>query len=91
MKRMIAVLLAVMLMTGVFTACSGTAYYDDGYGNVSTTPNGRVNGTNERTNNYEGNWGAANNGTGTYNGTNGAYNGTNGMGNANGTGMTGSR
>lgn len=46
MKRLIAILLAVMLMSFVLTACSGTANYDNGlgYGNVSTTPNGRVNG-----------------------------------------------
>ena len=93
MKRVIAILLAVMMLTGVLTACSGTAYYDDGYGygNVSTTPDGRVNGTNGRTNgSYS--W----NGTGNYTGTNnsgtytGTYTGTNGSSNT-GTGMVGSR
>ena len=31
MKRMIAVLLSVMVLAGVLTACSGTAAYGDGY------------------------------------------------------------
>ena len=46
MKRMIAFLMAAMMLTGVLTACSGTVGMGDGraYGNVSTTPNGRVNG-----------------------------------------------
>ena len=46
MKRMIAFLMAAMMLTGVLTACSGSMSMDDGraYGNVSTTPNGRVNG-----------------------------------------------
>ena len=62
MKRMIAILLAVMLMSTVFTACAGT--FDDGmgmgYGNVSTTPNGYVNGG---YNGYNGAYNDYNNGT----------------------------
>ena len=46
MKKAIAIIMAVFMLTGLFTACSGTVGMDDGraYGNVSTTPNGRVNG-----------------------------------------------
>ena len=46
MTRMIAILLAALMLTGVLTACSGSLGMDDGraYGNVSTTPNGTVNG-----------------------------------------------
>lgn len=46
MKRTIAILLAALMLTGVLTACSGTVGMDDrrAYGNVSTTPNGSVNG-----------------------------------------------
>lgn len=103
MKRMIAILLAVLALTGILTGCSGTAYYDDGmgYGNVSTTPNGRVNG------------GASNapmggifedGGRGNYGGTYGRNSGSNAMGGGSngssrqggstansGTGMTGGR
>lgn len=48
MKRMIAILLAALMLTSVLTACSGSVGMDDGYayGNVSTSPNGTVNGTN---------------------------------------------
>ena len=46
MKRTIAILLCAVLLVGVLTACSGTAMYDDRYGNVSSTPNGHVNGYN---------------------------------------------
>lgn len=46
MKRTIAILMAVLMLTALFTACSGTLGMGDGraYGNVSTTPNGYVNG-----------------------------------------------
>lgn len=108
MKRMIAVLLSVMILAGVLTACSGTAYYDDGYGygNVSTTPNGTVNGTNGYgaggygSNGYgangagyaNGRSGYGTNGTGYANGTSGVI-GNSGTtnGNGTGTGMTGGR
>lgn len=95
MKRMIAVLMATLMLTGVLTACSGTIGMDDGqaYGNVSTTPDGRVNGG-----------GYANNGSTSSNGSYGNGNSANGGmfggntnggmfgGNANsGTGMTGGR
>lgn len=48
MKRMIAILLAAMVLTGAMTACSGTLGMDDrgAYGNVSNTPDGTVNGYN---------------------------------------------
>ncbi|MGN0978824.1 MAG: hypothetical protein ACI4PT_00650 [Candidatus Avoscillospira sp.] len=89
MKRMIAVLLSVMALAGVLTACSGTAAYGDGYGygNVSTTPNGYVNGTNGYnygangygTNGYGGGYGYANGSSGTVNnGTTTNGTGTNG-------------
>lgn len=101
MKRLIAILLAVMLMSCVFTACSSTVGYDDGmgYGNVSTTPNGRVNGgesyngqnggmfgTDGMFSNNNTNGGRGNYG-GSYNGGNGSYNGNY----SNGSGMTGGR
>lgn len=46
MKRTIAILMAVLMLTALCTACSGTLGMGDGraYGNVSTTPNGYVNG-----------------------------------------------
>lgn len=89
MKRMIAILMAALMLTGVLTACSGTVGMGDGraYGNVSTTPDGRVNGRG-----YEN--GTYNNGR-TYN--NGGMTGNGDMGNAfgangnSGTGMTGGR
>ena len=100
MKRMIAVLMAVMMLTGVLTACSGSIGMDDGraYGNVSTTPDGRVNGGG-----YESGYGS--NGSG-MTGNGGMFGGNNGgmTGNGNstgggmfggnassGTGMTGGR
>lgn len=45
MKRFFAIILAVMMMTLCFTACDDPA----SSGNVSTTPNGIVNGTNKDT------------------------------------------
>ena len=53
MKRMIAILLAATALTGALTACSGTLGMDDrgAYGNVSSTYNGTVNGSN-RTRDY---------------------------------------
>ncbi len=95
MKRMIAFLMAAMMLTGVLTACSGSMSMDDGraYGNVSTTPNGRVNGGGYESGSTgmtgSGMFGSSNNGGMTGNG-----NSTGGMfgGNANsGTGMTGGR
>ena len=44
MKRMIAVLLSVMALAGVLTACSGTAAYGDGYGYGNGRGNGRGSG-----------------------------------------------
>ena len=69
MKRMIAILLSVLVLTGVFAACSGTMTNGRGYdyGNVSTTPNGRVNGDN---NAYEYDYGYGYNYGGAQNGGN---------------------
>ena len=64
MKRMIAILLAVLTMTAVLAACGSDGVTDNG--NVSTTPNGTVNGTNG-TNGTNGN-GV----TGSQNGANGS-------------------
>ena len=102
MKRMIAVLLATLMLTGILTACSGTVGMGDGqaYGNVSTTPNGRVNGG-DNAGGMTGNYNAGGM-TGNYNrgttGNNGrgmtGMTGNGGMfgGSENsGTGMTGSR
>ena len=85
MKRMIAILLAVMMLTAVFTACSSTIGYEDGmaYGNVSTTPDGRVNGG-ERGSSSTGSGIFGNGGRGNYGGS---YNG--GMGGTTGRGMGG--
>lgn len=98
MKRMIAFLMAAMMLTGVLTACSGSMSMDDGraYGNVSTTPNGRVNGggyesgSNGMTGNGSGMFGGSSNGgmTGNGNSTGGGMFGGNA---SSGTGMTGGR
>lgn len=94
MKRTIAILMAVLMLTALFTACSGTLGMGDGraYGNVSTTPNGYVNGG-EDNGYYGGTW---NNGTtdrGSF-GSNSSY-GSGNSGNSSssnaGTGMTGGR
>lgn len=99
MKRMIAVLMAAMMLTGVLTACSGTVGMGDGqaYGNVSTTPNGRVNGggyesgSNGMTGNGSGMFGSNNGGM--SGGSNGGMTGNNGVmsgnGNGSGSGMFG--
>lgn len=51
MKRNFALILAVLMLASVLCACSGTATITDepynGYGNVSTTDDGMVNGTND--------------------------------------------
>ena len=99
MKRMIAVLLATLMLTGVLTACSGTVGMDDGqaYGNVSTTPNGRVNGGDNAggmTGNYNrGTTGNSGSGMSGMNGNGGMFggNGMTGNGGNSGTGMTGGR
>lgn len=80
MKRTIAILLAALMLTGVLTACSGSVGMDDGYayGNVSTTPNGTINGTNRA---YNGSYnGYSSNGSGTMTGNS-----------RTGTGMSGGR
>ena len=89
MKRMIAILLAALMLTGMLTACSGTVGMGDGqaYGNVSTTPNGNVNGSGQYDNGYSGN-GYSGNG---YSGNMGGQSsGRAQRGGSNGSGMTGS-
>ena len=84
MKRLIAILMAALMLTGILTACSGTVGMNGrgAYGNVSNTPNGTVNGTNRS--GYAGNgYGYAANGY-----QNGTYPNGYGYGNS-GTGMTG--
>ena len=48
MKKTLILVLALVMLVGTLTACSGTASIDPyyGYSNVSTTDDGRVNGTN---------------------------------------------
>ena len=96
MKRMIAILLAALMLTTVLTACSGTVGMDDGraYGNVSTTPNGTVNGGEGYGNGYQ----SYDSGNYRNSGSNGSYgsysNGYGGYGSnssGSGTGMTGGR
>ena len=91
MKRMIAVLMATMMLTGILTACSGSIGMDDGraYGNVSTTPDGRVNGGGYESGSNNG--GMTGNGGGMFgNGTDsGASSGMTGNGNSTGGGMFG--
>ena len=83
MKRILICLLAVCLLGLVLAGCSATGRVGPNgmYGNVSTTTDGRVNGTNDYYNGYSGMDGQTYNGTTgrTYNGTNGqTYNGTTG-------------
>ena len=75
MKRILICLLAVCLLGLVLAGCSATGRVGPNgmYGNVSTTTDGRVNGTNDYYNGYSGRDGQ------TYNDTNGrTYSGTNG-------------
>ena len=77
-------MLAVCLLALVLAGCSATGRVGPNgmYGNVSTTTDGRVNGTNDYYNGYSGMDGQTYNGTNgqTYNGTTGrTYNGTNGQ------------
>ena len=88
MKRIIAIFMAALMLTGVLTACSGTVGMDDGrsYGNVSTTTNGNENGYGP----YDHGDGGANN----YNGSSGSRNSSYGQYGSpyhSGTGMTGGR
>ena len=102
MKRTIAILLAALMLTGVLTACSGTVGMGDGqaYGNVSTTPNGNVNGSGQYDNGYSGNsyygnTGRQGSGSTQRGGSNGSANSGSGMSGSSsynsGTGMTGGR
>ena len=103
MKRILICLLAVCLLGLVLTGCSATGRVGPNgmYGNVSTTTDGRVNGTNDYYNGYSGRGGQTYNGTTgrTYNGTSGqTYNGTTGhigtsgtTATQRGTGMAGGR
>ncbi len=101
MKRTIAILMAVLMLTALFTACSGTLGMGDGraYGNVSTTPNGYVNGG-ENSGYYGGSWNNGSAGSGSYGGGNSGNSGSSNSGNSGsgssgsssaGTGMTGGR
>ena len=67
MKRILICLLAVCLLGLVLAGCSATGRVSPNgmYGNVSTTTDGRVNGTNDYYNGYSGRDGQ------TYNNTNG--------------------
>ena len=94
MKRTIAILLAALMLTGVLTACSGTVGMGDGqaYGNVSTTPNGNVNGSGQYDYGYSGNMGGQNSGSAQRSGSGRSDSGMGGNGSYNsGTGMTGGR
>ena len=103
MKRILICLLAVCLLGLVLAGCSATGRVGPNgmYGNVSTTTDGRVNGTNDYYNGYSGRGGQTYNGTTgrTYNGTSGqTYNGTTGhigtsgsTATQRGTGMAGGR
>ena len=74
MRRIWICLLAVCLLALVLAGCSATGRVGPNgmYGNVSTTTDGRVNGTNDYYNGYSGRDGQ------TYNDTNGrTYSGTN--------------
>ena len=82
MRRIWICLLAVCLLALVLAGCSATGRVGPNgmYGNVSTTTDGRVNGTNDYYNGYSGRDGQTYNGTNgqTYNGTTGrTYSGTN--------------
>lgn len=82
MKRILICLLAVCLLGHVLAGCSATGRVGPNgmYGNVSTTTDGRVNGTNDYYNGYSGRDGQTYNDTNgrTYSGTNGrTYSGTN--------------
>ena len=89
MKRILAISAAVLMLASVLCACSGTATISDmpngAYGNVSTTDDGRVNGTNDYMNGS---------GYTTYGNTTGTYSSTNDngnySGNHSGSGMNGS-
>ncbi len=94
MKRIGILVISAVLLLGILTGCSATGYVDDGrgYSNVSTTDNGRVNGTNPSMTNG-GNMTTSPNGTGrttTANGTsrgNTGYNGASAGINVGTTGM----
>ena len=75
MKRIGIFVICAVLLLGILTGCSATGYVDDGrgYSNVSTTGNGRVNGTNPPMNG-----GAYVNGTGRTTTANGVSRGTTG-------------
>ena len=80
MKRTIALTLLVALLAAALSGCAGTNYgYGGEYrGNVSTTDNGYVNGTNQDTGYANGTNGTANGGN--YNGVNGTQGTTRGNG-----------
>ena len=84
MKRFLIAGLAALMLASVLTACSGTATVGPygGYSNVSTTDDGRVNGTNGTSGMDYGTYDRSYNGADqsrTYGSTNGStYGNTNG-------------
>ena len=80
MKRMGIFIISAVMLLSVLTGCSATGYVDDGrgYSNVSTTDNGRVNGTNPSMTGIDGAMNNGTNGSGrTTTGTNGSRGSTN--------------
>ena len=60
MKKALILLFAALMLATMLTACAASQpYYYDGYSNVSTTRDGRVNGTNG----YDGTHGGMYNGS----------------------------
>lgn len=54
MNRFSAILLTLCLLLAILTGCSATGRIRDPfYGNVSTTPDGRINGTNDAYRQYD--------------------------------------
>ena len=87
MRRIWICLLAVCLLALVLAGCSATGRVGPNgmYGNVSTTTDGRVNGTNDYYNGYSGMDGQ------TYNGTTGRTGTSGSTATQRGTGMAGGR
>ena len=87
MKKGLILLLAALMLAVMLTACAATQPYD-GYSNVSTTRDGRVNGTNG----YDGTYGGMYNGSyvpGYNPGYTGSTSGTTGTAGTTGRSVTG--
>ena len=95
MRRIWICLLAVCLLALVLAGCSATGRVGPNgmYGNVSTTTDGRVNGTNDYYNGYSGRDGQTYNNTNgrTYSGTTGHIGTSGSTATQRGTGMAGGR